>query len=259
MSSTPRLITIPFSHFCEKARWALDYTGVAYDEERHAPLAHAFAVKRAGGKRSVPCLVTSDETLDDSRDIVRFADARALPGRKLLPDGEPERREVDALERELDRDLGPHLRRLLYFHILGQREAALRLFARSTPRREMAILSPLFPVVRLIMRRAMKIDARSAERSRDVVRQVFDRIEARLADGRRYLVGERFTSADLTFAALASPALRPPEHPARLPSDAEVPDGVREIAESLRGSPGGKFALAMYRDHRAAVVARRDA
>ena len=29
------LITIPISHFCEKARWALERAGLPYREERH--------------------------------------------------------------------------------------------------------------------------------------------------------------------------------------------------------------------------------
>ena len=31
-----RLVTIPISHYCEKARWALERAGIAYREERHA-------------------------------------------------------------------------------------------------------------------------------------------------------------------------------------------------------------------------------
>ncbi len=30
-----RLLTIPISHYCEKARWALDRAGLDYVEERH--------------------------------------------------------------------------------------------------------------------------------------------------------------------------------------------------------------------------------
>ncbi|MCW3023116.1 MAG: Glutathione S-transferase family protein, partial [Conexibacter sp.] len=40
MSATaarPILVTIPISHYCEKARWALDRAGVAYEERRHLP------------------------------------------------------------------------------------------------------------------------------------------------------------------------------------------------------------------------------
>src|SRR3984957_12165422 len=85
----PTLVTIPFSHFCEKARWALDYARAPYDEEGHVPGLHRRAVARACGKAgSVPVLVLDGEgVLDDSGLIVRWADARATSDRKLLPSG----------------------------------------------------------------------------------------------------------------------------------------------------------------------------
>jgi len=55
----PTLVTIPFSHYCEKARWALDYTGYDYVEEGHVPVLHRIAVKLATSPcTSVPVLVT---------------------------------------------------------------------------------------------------------------------------------------------------------------------------------------------------------
>ena len=41
-----QLVTIGFSHYCEKARWALDRYGLTYDEERTLPGMHLKAVKR---------------------------------------------------------------------------------------------------------------------------------------------------------------------------------------------------------------------
>ena len=43
------LITIPISHFCEKARWALDRSGLSYVERPHLQVFHWAAVRRAGG------------------------------------------------------------------------------------------------------------------------------------------------------------------------------------------------------------------
>jgi len=39
------------------------------------------------------------------------------------------------------------------------------------------------------------------------IKEVFAEVEALLSDGRKYLTGASFTAADLTFAALAAPAL----------------------------------------------------
>jgi glutathione S-transferase len=66
VDSLPRLITIPISHYCEKARWALDRTGVAYVNRGHMPLLHWASTVPRGG-RSAPFLITSVGTFKDSR------------------------------------------------------------------------------------------------------------------------------------------------------------------------------------------------
>jgi glutathione S-transferase len=58
-----RLITIPISHYCEKARWALDRAQLPYREERHVQVVHRIAARRAGGRNTVPVLVTHDSTV----------------------------------------------------------------------------------------------------------------------------------------------------------------------------------------------------
>ena len=67
---TLRLITMGFSHYCEKARWALDRAKLDYVEESHAPLLHLPTARRFGG-RTVPLLVDTDtkQTFTDSTEI----------------------------------------------------------------------------------------------------------------------------------------------------------------------------------------------
>ena len=79
-----RLITIPISHFCEKARWALDRAGVEYVEQRHLQVIHVLAARRAGGGRTVPVLVTAEgRVCPESSDILRWADTQVAPERRL--------------------------------------------------------------------------------------------------------------------------------------------------------------------------------
>ena len=54
-ASVRRLITIPISHYCEKARWALDRAGLAYREERHVQGVHQVVSKRAGATARCRC------------------------------------------------------------------------------------------------------------------------------------------------------------------------------------------------------------
>jgi hypothetical protein len=49
----PRLVTVGFSHFCEKARWALDVSGMQYYGEVHCPAMHLSATLGLGGVERV--------------------------------------------------------------------------------------------------------------------------------------------------------------------------------------------------------------
>ena len=97
-----RLLTIPISHFCEKARWALERAGIDYVEERHVQGIHRIVARRAGGGTTMPVLVTDEGVLAESEDIVRYADERLDQDRRLFPAGPGVRDEVLALCRELD-------------------------------------------------------------------------------------------------------------------------------------------------------------
>ena len=82
----PRLLTIPISHFCEKARWALERAGIEYDEERHVQGVHRVVSLRAGGSGTLPVLIAEDGVFTESEDILRWADARLEPEQRLFPD-----------------------------------------------------------------------------------------------------------------------------------------------------------------------------
>ncbi len=80
-----RLITIPISHYCEKARWALTRAGLPYREERHVQGIHRLAARRAGGGVTVPVLVTPEGAIGESALILQWVDAHTPPERRLLP------------------------------------------------------------------------------------------------------------------------------------------------------------------------------
>ena len=78
----------------------------------------------------------------------------------------------------------------------------------------------------------------------------FDFAAELLSDGRQYLSGDRFSAADLTFAALAAPMVVPPEYTVALPQPDSLPPGPRNIVEHAREHPAGAHALKMFRQHR---------
>jgi glutathione S-transferase len=244
------LITIPISHYCEKARWALDRAGVGYRERAHLQIVHWFHVKRAGGRWTAPVLVCGDAALADSADIVDYADSRAPAERRLFPGDAEMAAEVRALERDFDLRLGPHGRRWMYDAIRGRRDLATAYAPTGVPAWQRRALPLAYPAVAFVIDRYLDITPATAAASQRECRAVFDAVAERLADGRRYLVGDRFTAADLTFAALAAPLVMPREYAVPLPQPDELPPAMAAAVRGFREHPAGAHALAMFRHER---------
>ena len=245
-----RLVTIPISHYCEKARWALDRAGIDYREERHIQGVHQIAARRAGGGKTVPVLVTGDEVLAESADILAWVDERTPPEERLFPADPGARAEIEGLCARFDELLGPHGRRLIYVLMLPERELLLSFNNAGVPRREDRAIRIGWPVVKMFAKRELGIEPGIEREDEAIVWREFDFVAELLGDGRPYLCGDRFSAADLTFAALAAPAVVPPEYTVELPQPHALPPVARAFVERAREHPAGKHALEMFRRHR---------
>lgn len=245
------LVTIPISHFCEKARWALDRARVDYEERAHLQILHWAAVKRAGADgKTVPVLVCGDTVLSESADILAFADERAPEALRIYPDDPQARAEIRALEQDFDDRLGPEGRRWMYEHMRGQRALVKRYAPTGVPAWQRLGLPVAYATVAKIIDRYLGVNAESAAHGLGEVRATFDEVAERLADGRPYLAGDRFSAADLTFAALTAAVLMPPEYGVPLPQPDELPPAMGAVVRELREHPAGRFALRMFREER---------
>jgi glutathione S-transferase len=249
-SSPRRLITIPISHFCEKARWALERAGLAYSEERHVQGVHMVVARRAGGGETVPVLIAPEGVFPESEQIIAYAD-ESLPEELRLFPADPElRTEVETLSRWLDEGLGPDGRRLMYAHMLGQRRLMQEVNFQGVPAWERRAMTALWPVAVRLGKGKLSITATSPDTDEPSVWRAFDAIGERLADGRRYLCGDRFTAADLTFAALSAAVVVPPEYGVALPQPEILPEHIARPVRAFRAHPAGEFALRLFREER---------
>jgi glutathione S-transferase len=245
-----RLLTIPMSHYCEKARWGLAHAGLDYVEEAHLQVFHYGAVRRHSKAGKVPVLLADGQAIADSTAILQYLDRHHLPAaRKLYP--EAQRAEVEALEERFDEQLGVETRRWVYhrFTALPQREV-LRTAGQNTPAWERAAAPLLFPMMRRFIDARLGISAAAVAAGSAVITSTFDEVAAMLADGRPYLLGERFTAADLAFACMAAPVLLPPEYGIRLPTPQQAPPAAQPEVRAWREHPAGQFTLRLFREHR---------
>jgi glutathione S-transferase len=245
-----RLITIPISHYCEKARWALERAGMPYREERHVQGIHRFAARRAGGGVTVPVLVTPDGAIGESQEILAWVDERTPPEHRLFPPEPGVRYEVECLCRRLDEELGPKGRRLMYIHMLAQRKLMLRFNNEGVPSWEDRWIRCGWPLIVRSARRGLDIRPGVETEDEAAVWREFDYVAELLTDGRPYLCGERFGAADLTFAAMSASVVVPPVYGVPLPQPDVLPPHSAALVERAREHPAGRYALALFAEHR---------
>jgi glutathione S-transferase len=249
-----RLVTIPISHYCEKARWALERASIPYSEERHVQGVHILAARRAGGGSTVPVLVTPGGSIGESADILHWVDERTPAEHRLFPVERSERDRVERLCGRLDGELGPKGRRLMYVHVFAEHEVALKFNNQGVPAWEDRAIRFGWPIAKRVIHSKLAITPGIEIEDEAAVWRELDFVADLLADGRRWLCGERFGAADLTFAALSAPIVVPPEYGVALPPLEEFPPVVVDFVERARDHPAGRYALWLFAEQRRALA-----
>jgi len=254
---TPLLWHIPLSHFNEKVRWALDYKHIAH---RRRVLGPGYLIRawRATGRGTLPILFLDGRAIGDSTHIIAALEDR-FPEPPLYPGDAAARQRALALEDYLDEQLGPALRAAIVTPLFRHDpDIALRVLTTGMPDKAYQRLRPLVRIFPVFYRLRHKISDTRLEADRATVNAALDRIEQE-RQGRPYLVGEAFTVADLTAAAMLSPLLQPPE--IQYPMRVKLPPYLQDCRVTLLRHPAAQWAAQIYRLHRgrSAEVSRRSA
>ena len=246
-NGVPILWQFRASHFNEKARWALDWKGVRHERRSLLPGPHAPVVLWLTGQTALPVLRMDGETISDSTRIIEALERRH-PERPLYPAAPEARRRALELEDFFDREIGIHIRRIVFHAVLPDSAFSTELMTPGFPALTKTIYGACFPAVRAAMRFGMGLTDDGATRSLARFDAAFDRLDAEIAASPSgYLVGDAFTVADLTGAALLSPLTFPPEYPYATPP---LPPVALEFQARYANRPAFAWAREMYRRHR---------
>jgi glutathione S-transferase len=244
----PVLWQLQVSHYVEKVRWAFDYKRVPHIRRSLLPGVHIREAARLTGDTStVPVLTIDGGSIGDSTRIIAAIEQR-WPQPPLYPDDPARRRRALELEEFFDEELGPHIRRAVYHELLPHPELLVPLFTHGDPVAAQA-LGQALPALCVGIQRRFAITAETAAESRVKTTAAMDRLERELSPS-GFLVGDFFTVADLTAAALFYPVARPPEFPYAMVADDDLSDSWRAFEDSLSQRPAGQWVADIYRRHR---------
>lgn len=246
--NTPVLYVFAISHYCEKARWALDYFGIEHETRHVMPGAHRVIAKRLGAKSgSVPFLQTDDGVIAGSSAIIDWCEIHRTGNRASLAGADPHA--VLAIEKRLDDVMGIHVRRFYYSDALINSPASVRpIFSNGLPMLQRASVTLGWSRMVQMMIKGMDLGFEQGLQSRALIEGELDWLDGLLADGRSYLHGNQWTRADLTAAALLGPLAAPKEHP--IASKAFFPSTVLEAMKDWEARPALQFVRRMYSTHR---------
>lgn len=260
-----QLLTIPYSHYVDAARWALSMAKVDFEEHGFMPGEHIFPVLKARA--------CGDELLVSQSSAFMAPTGKhytAVPF-AWLPDGGSGIDSWDiilnvakllaptpALKAFLDQVMGPATRKFAYMMLMDPRNEAawtgLCTRNKSLPARAMfrAVWSPVVKqafVKEFDFEQDGVVDACVEE-----VASAFTRGDEFLrARKGAFFGGDTPGGADIAFAALAAPAVLPPNYCGAKYHDlfAMLEDDAKaaERLQRFRRTETGKFCLSMYEEH----------
>ncbi|CAF1033309.1 unnamed protein product [Rotaria sordida] len=209
-----RLYQIPWSHYCDKVRWALDLKELPYEIVNFNAFGKTKGLERAPKTmRKLMPILEDPNNKDgntfqcDSTPILLYLDAQYPQSSiSLFPSSSSEEYQqvIDTCLR-LDSELGLYIRRIGYVQILKEKSSVLSLlfgeefsWANNPDDIRSRLISPLIACVMIARFRLHRI---REEQIKEKIEQILLDIGNHLR-ANDYLVGKQFTAADLTFCSL---------------------------------------------------------
>ena len=247
--STPDIVLHQFraSHYNDKVRWALAHKGIRHNRISYLPGPHQPAMKKLSGQTSTPVLVMEGVATYGSAAIIDRLES-AFPEPALYPSEASERDAALAIQSRFDNEVGPATRTVAFTVFVRELGYVCRLFGGDASPVQRGLYRLALPLVKPIMAKTNGVtDPDNVTKAQEITRQALDWIANETRD-REFLVGGRFTVADLTVAALIAPVVQL-DHPDMCPAE-PVPEALRTLYARWANHPGVQWVQRRYRDNR---------
>lgn len=248
MSEEVELIQFLHSPYNEKVRWALDFKQVPHARRSLLPGPHIPYVRKRTGQTQTPVLRIGSDYLHGSAAILDAIEQR-WPEPALLPQDADERRLALDIQKRFDEDWGPRMRCALLAPIIDDSAYFTAVFGADHPSYVQDLYRLTVPLARPLIRKANGIDPHSIEDGIEAGDEAFGFI-ARRTHASGYLLGSRFTIADLVAAAHLA-MFAEPHHPDTL-RPGPPPPALEQRLARWQAHAGTAWVREIYRKHRPA-------
>jgi glutathione S-transferase len=234
MQKPLRLHVLQFSHFCERARWALQHAGFDFQEISWATGVHKLlALRLHCACSSMPVLEHGDVVIQGSDRILDYC---GICGADSV------------IEERFEARIGPLVRRYLYSGTLFNRTSSMGLFLfEDLADGQQWLGRLLWPVTRSVMVTTMNCSPTLLLHIQAELERELDWFENRL-HGKQYLSGDNFGRTDITAASLLAPLARPTQRP--IYRHVKLPAELEKKLTEWEERPAIAWAKRVYDQHR---------
>lgn len=245
------LYQFPLSHFCEKARWLLDHKELEYVAQNLTPGVHRAFAQLKTGQNYLPILKDQHLWLANSTQIALYLDEQ-YPEHPLLSHQPSLRKNILDIN-EMANELGQHVRIWGLAQVLASEHAMDILIGEKGYLRRFAKYSK--PLMKSVLFKGYQLDEHhivQAKSSMDVLVDALNQIYIKNAGA--YLVGQRFSLADIAVCSMLAPILEITGTPWDKEGSEAISEAAQEYKNQLLNMPLGQYVVQMYMQERHARV-----
>lgn len=236
-----------FSTFNEKARWALDYKHVPHRKITLLPGPHMRTMKKLSGQTKTPAISFDGKIVAGSAAIFEELEKR-FPEPPFYPSSAEEHKAALAIQTRFDEDFGPRIRRAIIGTLMEDADYFCKMFTSGMSLPVRALYRATFPLAKGLIRKGNGITGKDAiEDGNTALKDALDFV-AENTQSSGFLIGGRFSFADITAAAHLAPVADPPGSTMERPKP--LPKSFSAWLERWSDHPTRKWILGLYESHR---------
>lgn len=196
--------------------------------------------------RTVPVLLDDRDIVQGSSQIIDYLDNK-YPSPSLTSENADDRQACMEIEKTMDRSLGVSIRQIFYARLHTNPDYLRHCFTHSMPVSKRVFFPLVFPFLRDKIHQFYVISDNHVEQGKREFESAMNEIE-KILNQRNYLVGEKFSRADISVASLLSILVMPAQQPFTWK---EIPDPeTKAYYEAFHDHPVTHWVRKMYREHR---------
>lgn len=246
------LYQFPLSHYCEKARWILDYKQLDYVAHNLIPGVHRAFAQLKTGQGTLPILKDRGQWIADSTLIALYLDEN-YPEHPLLQSNQHLRDQILEINL-LATTLGEHVRRWGLAHSLSMSDESLEIMiGEKGYLRQFEKFSK--PILKSLMTKNYQLNEQSVQASKLEIDTIVTQLnEQLLKNGGQYLIGERLGLTDIAVCSMLAPILELDATPWEKEFGTESSEEFQQYKTELLALPLGQYVARIYAQERHARV-----